>query len=225
MSDYRVVANVTELIDADTSGVNAVMLGMASELRCSAILTTQVSAHARRAIREADRARRIMHAARLLNTLPRGMSDELMTVHAKHPFPDTPEEIEQVAKNVRDPNFRVQISPLGLHVYNRDGMRLAQGAFAPGVVDENLLHCRGSGLEKMPKIGVVLIAVAGNLEPRLVHESRGLQRLSGFLIGHADNGQLSQLLIDQRQQLIRGLRFASFDGIEQLRNVGHGGIL
>ena len=84
---------------------------------------------AKKAIREADRARRIMHAARQLSTLPRGMSDELMTVHAKHPFPDTPEEIEQVAQAVRDPNFRVQISPLGLHVYNRDGLRLGQGAF------------------------------------------------------------------------------------------------
>ena len=52
-----------------------------------------------------------------------------MTVHAKHPFPDTPEEIDEVASQVRDPNFRVQISPRGLHVYNRDGLRLGQGAF------------------------------------------------------------------------------------------------
>ncbi len=124
------VANVTELIDADTTGINAVMLGMAAELGVSAILTTQVSAHARRAIREADWARRIMHAARSFNTLPRGMCNVLMTVHDKHPFPDTPEEIEQIAKAVRDPNFRVQVSPLGLHVYNRDGLRLEQGPFA-----------------------------------------------------------------------------------------------
>ena len=74
-------------------------------------------------------ARRIMDAAKRHGVLPKGMSGALMTVHAKHPFPDTPEEIEQVAQAVRDPNFRVQISPLGLHVYNRDGMHLAQGAF------------------------------------------------------------------------------------------------
>jgi hypothetical protein len=30
---------------------------------------------------------------------------------------------------VRDPNFRVQVSAQGLHVYNRDGMRTARGAF------------------------------------------------------------------------------------------------
>ena len=30
---------------------------------------------------------------------------------------------------MRDPNFRVQVSESGLHVYNRDGHRLGQGAF------------------------------------------------------------------------------------------------
>ena len=30
---------------------------------------------------------------------------------------------------MRDPNFRVQVSAEGLHVYNRDGLRLGQGAF------------------------------------------------------------------------------------------------
>ncbi|WP_119157335.1 DUF6513 domain-containing protein [Caldimonas tepidiphila] len=123
------VGNVTELTEADTSGINAVLLGIAAELDVRAILTTQVSGHARRAVREADWARRVMHAARRQQTLPKGLSDKLMTVHAKHPHPDTPEEIAQTAEAVRDPNFRVQVSPLGVHVYNRDGMRLAQDAF------------------------------------------------------------------------------------------------
>jgi dihydropteroate synthase-like protein len=124
------VGNVTELTEADTSGINAVLLGIASELRASAILTTQVSRHARRAVREADWARRIMHAACATHSLPKGLSDALMTVHAKHPFPDTAEEIVQTASAVRDPNFRVQVSAQGIHVYNRDGHRLAQDAFA-----------------------------------------------------------------------------------------------
>lgn len=123
------VGNLTELTEADTSGINAILLGIAAELRASAILTTQVSAHARRAVREADWARRIMHAAASRQMLPKGLSDMLMTVHAKHPFPDTPDEIAAIAKQVRDPNFRVQVSPEGLHVYNRDGMRLAQDPF------------------------------------------------------------------------------------------------
>ena len=123
------VGNVTELTEADTSGINAVLFGIAAELQVAAVLTTQVSRHARRAVREADVARRVMHAAARQNTLPKGMTDALMTVHAKHPFPDTPAEIEAVAAQVRDPNFRVQVSESGLHVYNRDGHRLGQGAF------------------------------------------------------------------------------------------------
>jgi hypothetical protein len=70
-----------------------------------------------------------MHAAARHQTLPKGMSDALMTVHAKHPFPDTPQEIEQIAGQVRDANFRVQVSASGLHVYNRDGLRIGQGAY------------------------------------------------------------------------------------------------
>jgi hypothetical protein len=94
------------------------------------VLTTQVSPHARRAVREADWARRIMHAAVSQQVLPKGLSEQLMTVHARSPFPDAPEEIAALAREVRDPNFRVQVSQQGLHVYNREGMRVAQDPFA-----------------------------------------------------------------------------------------------
>ncbi|MEO5697460.1 MAG: DUF6513 domain-containing protein [Burkholderiaceae bacterium] len=123
------VGNLTELTEADTSGINALLFGICAELDVVAVLTTQVSRHARRAVKEADWARRIMHAARRHHTLPKGLSDALMTVHAKQPFPDSADEIATLAAQVRDPNFRVQVSAQGLHVYNRDGLRLGQGAF------------------------------------------------------------------------------------------------
>src|SRR6185369_5482860 len=85
------VGNLTELTEADTSGINALLFGIAAELNVAAVLTTQVSGHARCAVREANWARRIMHAAARQASLPKGMSDALMTVHAKHPFPDTPQ--------------------------------------------------------------------------------------------------------------------------------------
>ncbi len=144
------VGNVTELTDADTAGMNALLLGMCEELQARAILTTQVSAHARRAVREADVARRLMHAAHGSQSLAKGLTDELLTVHAKRPFPDTPEEIEQNAAGVRDPNFRVQIAADGLHVYNRDGHRLAQDAFAlwPQLkLDDDAAHAFYMGVE------------------------------------------------------------------------------
>lgn len=123
------VGNLTELTEADTSGINALLFGIAAELNVAAVLTTQVSAHARRAVREADWARRIMHAAVRHRSLPKGMSGALMTVHDKHPFPDTPAEIAATAAQVKDPNFRVQVAEDGLHVYNRDGIRRGGKAF------------------------------------------------------------------------------------------------
>lgn len=123
------VGNLTELVDADTSGTNALLLGIATELHVSAILTTQVSGHARRAVREADVARRMMYAAREGNVLPKGLTEDLLTVHAKRPFPDTPEEIAEVARAIRDPNFRVQVAADGVHIYNRDGHHVAQEIF------------------------------------------------------------------------------------------------
>lgn len=124
------VGNVTELTEADTSGINAVLLGMAAELRVSAVLTTSVSLHARRAVREADVARRVMHAARETQTLPKGISSDLSALHAKRPFPYSADEIDTLAAAVRDPNFRVQVSEEGIHVYNRDGHRLETDPFA-----------------------------------------------------------------------------------------------
>ncbi|GAP37717.1 DUF6513 domain-containing protein [Piscinibacter sakaiensis] len=123
------VGNLTELTEADTSGINALLFGIGAELGIAAVLTTQVSAHARRAVREADWARRIMHAAARHRVLPKGLSDALMTVHDKQPFPDSPQEIAARAAGVRDPNFRIQVAEDGLHVYNRDGLRHGRDPF------------------------------------------------------------------------------------------------
>ncbi|MDQ7978442.1 DUF6513 domain-containing protein [Paraburkholderia sp. SARCC-3016] len=115
------IGNVTELTEADTTGINAVLMGIAAELHVSAVLTTSVSLHARRAVREADVARRVMHAAERAQVLPKGISGDLAALHSKRPFPYDAHEIAEFAAGVRDPNFRVQVSSDGIHVYNRDG--------------------------------------------------------------------------------------------------------
>ena len=129
------IGNVTELTEADTSGINAVLLGMAAELRVSAVLTTSVSLHARRAVKEADVARRIMHVARDAQVLPKGICSDLSALHAKRPFPYDAAEIALFAQAVRDPNFRVQVAADGIHVYNRDGHAVEGDPFAlyPGL--------------------------------------------------------------------------------------------
>jgi dihydropteroate synthase-like protein len=115
------IGNVTELTDADTTGINAVLFGIISELDINAVLTTAVSPHARRAVAEANIARRLMFAAKADGALPRGYTAALMTAHDKKPFPQNLDDVKAVAAKVRDPNFRVQITAEGVHVFNRDG--------------------------------------------------------------------------------------------------------
>jgi dihydropteroate synthase-like protein len=121
--------NLTELTEADTIGMQAILMGIISELRITNILTTQVSAHACGVIREADQARRVMYAAREAGDLPQGFGETLLALHSLDPFPWTTEEIAATAAEIKDPSFRVQISPDGLHIYNRDGMRTATDPF------------------------------------------------------------------------------------------------
>lgn len=116
------VGNLTELTDADTTGINAMLFGVITELRLDAVLTTAVSPHARNAVREADAARRVMYAAREDRRLPRDYSPALLGLHDRRPFPYTVEEIAEFAAQIRDPSFRIQVSEEGVHIYNREGM-------------------------------------------------------------------------------------------------------
>jgi dihydropteroate synthase-like protein len=124
------IGNLTELTDADTSGINALLMGIVSELGIGSILTTEVSPHARRAVREADAARRIMYAAREDASLPKDYSAALMIAHDRKPFPDTEAEVRDLAAAIKDPSVRVQVSEAGIHIYNRDGFRTAEDPFA-----------------------------------------------------------------------------------------------
>ena len=65
----------------------------------------------------------------------------------------------------------------------------------------------------------------GNLQPGFVNECRGLEGLSGFFIGHPDDGQLAQFFIDEREQLIGSFGIARINGAEQLGDVGHVAIM
>ena len=124
------IGNLTELTDADTTGMTAVLMGVVSELDVGAVLTTEVSPHARTAVREADLARRIMFAAKRDGNLPQRYHPGLMALKDRKPFPHTAEEVAQTAAAVKDPSFRIQLTREGIHVYNRDGRQLATDPFA-----------------------------------------------------------------------------------------------
>jgi len=123
------IGNLTELTDADTTGINAMLFGMISELDISAVLATSVSPHAVNAIAEADIARRMMYAAKQDDRLPRGYSNGLLGLHDRRPVTYTIDEIQEIAAQIKDPSFRIQVSEQGLHIYNRDGLFSAVDSF------------------------------------------------------------------------------------------------
>ena len=122
--------NLTELTDADSVGVTALLLGICSELKIANVLTVHVSPHTRRTIQEHDAARRIMYAAAADHSLPRGYGRALLQVHDQKPFPYSSGEIAETSARVKDDNYRIEAAEDGIHVYNRAGHFVAQDAFA-----------------------------------------------------------------------------------------------
>jgi dihydropteroate synthase-like protein len=122
--------NLTELTDVDSGGVTGMLLGICSELHIRNVLVVQVSPHTRRTIQEHDAARRMMFAAREDRSLPQDYGGALVQLHDRAPFPSTPQDIAELAAQVRDANFRIETAEDGIHVYNRDGHYVAQDAFS-----------------------------------------------------------------------------------------------
>ena len=110
--------NLTELTDADSSGVTATLLGVCSELAIRNVLVVQVSPHTRRTVAEHDAARRLLYAAREQGELPRSYSNALLQVHDRRPYAATTEDLTAQAATVRDVNYRIAIAADGIHVYN-----------------------------------------------------------------------------------------------------------
>jgi dihydropteroate synthase-like protein len=123
------VGNLTELTDADTTGINALLFGIISELGINNVLATEVSPHARRAIKEADVSRRMMYAAKRESSLPRDLSSDLLVAHERRPFPDSAQDIATLASNIKDPNYRIKVAEQGIYMFNRDGLMQATDPF------------------------------------------------------------------------------------------------
>ncbi len=114
------IGNVTELLDADSAGVTMLSMGIASELGAKGALVVSVSPHCRRAVAEADRAWRILSAAKKASRLACGIDESMLTLHEKRPNRILPAALREMAKRVRDPNFRIFVGKDGVYLFNRE---------------------------------------------------------------------------------------------------------
>ena len=65
--------------------------------------------------------------------------------------------------------------------------------------------------------------LAGADQPQVgfVNQGGGFERLSRLFLGQLLRRQLAQLVVDQRQELLGGVRVALLDGGQDARDVGH----
>jgi len=101
------IGNITELTAADSTGVNAVLIGICQELGVTAVLTTEVIPWARGAVREVDVARRLMRYAVANKVVPKRVDDRLVTVKDPKVLRYTEEELRALQAQITDPNFRI----------------------------------------------------------------------------------------------------------------------
>ena len=112
--------NLTELTDSDSSGVNATLMGLASELSISAVLVVQVSGHCRNSIKETDMARKIMYYSKINKRLPFRISERLMTTSNRKPVRKSKHELNAIKKLIKDKNFRIFLTEKGINVLNSE---------------------------------------------------------------------------------------------------------
>ncbi len=114
------VGNLTELTEADSTGVNAVLLGLMSELKIGYALTTEVAAWARGSVRELDCGRRMMHHAARRSTIPKGFDDRLVTARDARVTHPTEADLRGLQERVTDRNFRIDTDGEAIYVFNCD---------------------------------------------------------------------------------------------------------
>jgi dihydropteroate synthase-like protein len=114
------IANVTELTEADTTGMTALLLGYCQELGIRYVLTTEEIPWARGAVRETDIARRLMHYAVAKKSLPKHVDSRLLTVKDAAVAAYTEAELRQMQAQITDRDYRIFTDRDRIHVFNAE---------------------------------------------------------------------------------------------------------
>jgi dihydropteroate synthase-like protein len=125
------IANLTELTDADSAGINVLLLGLCQELGIRSVLTTEVINWARTSVRECDLARRLVHFAVQQRRPPKHIEPRLVSLRDPRLYPLAPQELADLAARIRDHNYRifaaddgVHLISAGLHLKGHDPFRM-----------------------------------------------------------------------------------------------------
>jgi dihydropteroate synthase len=118
------IGNLTELTDADSAGINVLLLGFCQEIGIRSVLTTQVINWARTSVHECDLARRLVHFAVHERVPPKRLEPALILLRDARLLALVPGELDLLAKKIRDQNYRLYADGGKLHVV-ATGLHLA----------------------------------------------------------------------------------------------------
>ena len=134
------VGNLTELTEVDSAGVNFVLAAVCQELDIHSVLTTQVINWARSSVAELDVARRQLRHSLQENVLPKHIDSRLSMLRDPRVRKTDPSEIQSLASEITDPNFRIFVAADQIHIMNRDGYWCGTDPFT--VFHEAMAGCR-----------------------------------------------------------------------------------
>ena len=112
------VGNLTELTEADSTGVTALLIGFCQEVGIRAVLTTEVIGWARGVVRETVRAAQIMHLAQRQARPPKHIDAGLLTAKDESMRAPSEEELHAMQEQISDANYRLFADAEWLYALN-----------------------------------------------------------------------------------------------------------
>jgi dihydropteroate synthase len=112
------IANLTELTEADSTGVTALLIGFCQEIGVRAVLTTEVIGWAHGAVRETVLAAQIMHLAQRQARPPKHIDSGLVTSKDESMRAPSEEELRSMQAQISDANYRLFADGDWLYAFN-----------------------------------------------------------------------------------------------------------
>ena len=114
------IGNLTELTEADSTGVTALLIGFCQEVGIGAVLTTEVIGWARGVVAETVLAAQIMHLAQRQARPPKHIDPGLVTTKDESMRAPSEEELRTMQGQISDRNWRLFADADWLYAFNGD---------------------------------------------------------------------------------------------------------
>jgi dihydropteroate synthase len=114
------IGNLTELTEADTTGVTALLIGFCQEVGIGAVLTTEVIGWAQGAVRATVLAAQMMHLAQRQARPPKHIDSGLVTSRDESIRAPSEDELRAMQSQISDSNYRLFADSEWLYAFNGD---------------------------------------------------------------------------------------------------------